>query len=78
MSVTISLTMLGFVMIFIEINGWSKDGSPHAILGVVTTILCFVQSIGAVFRPPPGAKKRPFFNWGHWFGGNLAHVLGSK
>uniref|UniRef100_A0A1L8E3J5 Putative reeler domain protein n=1 Tax=Nyssomyia neivai TaxID=330878 RepID=A0A1L8E3J5_9DIPT len=69
------LTMAGFIIIFVEVKGWSQAQNPHAILGLVTTILCFIQPIGAFFRPHPGSKNRPFFNWGHWLGGNAAHIL---
>lgn len=75
MVVTWALTIAGFIIIFIEIDGWSAERNPHAILGVITTIICFIQPIGALFRPAPNSKNRPYFNWGHWFGGNVAHIL---
>lgn len=75
MVLTWVLTMAGFVIIFVEIGGWSQVDNPHAILGVVTTVLCFLQPIGAYFRPHPGTKRRPLFNWVHWLGGNLAHII---
>ncbi|XP_062543328.1 putative ferric-chelate reductase 1 homolog isoform X2 [Armigeres subalbatus] len=75
MVLTWALTVAGFVIIFVEIGGWSKVDNPHGILGVVTTVLCFLQPIGAYFRPHPGTKRRPLFNWLHWLGGNLAHII---
>lgn len=75
MVTTWSLTMAAFVIIFVEIGTWSSERNPHAILGVVTTVICFLQPIGALFRPAPNAKNRPIFNWVHWLGGNLAHIL---
>lgn len=72
------LTMAAFILIFVELKGWSSEQNPHAILGTITTILCFIQPIGAAFRPHPGHKYRPLFNWGHWLGGNLAHILASR
>ncbi|XP_049298973.1 putative ferric-chelate reductase 1 homolog isoform X2 [Anopheles funestus] len=75
MVVTWALTVAGIVVIFVEIGGWSQVRNPHAILGIVTTVLCFLQPIGAFFRPHPGSSKRPIFNWLHWLGGNLAHVI---
>lgn len=75
---TWSLTMVAFVLIFVEINGWSANQDRHAILGVITTIICFIQPLGALFRPAPNSKNRPIFNWLHWLGGNLAHLLASK
>lgn len=78
MVLTWLLTIAGFIIIFVEIKGWSSVDNPHAILGCITTFLCFIQPIGAAFRPAPNSKRRPFFNWGHWLGGNLAHILASK
>ena len=28
-----------------------------------------------IFRPHPGSKRRALFNWTHWLGGNIAHIL---
>ena len=78
MVLTWSLTIAAFVLIFVELGAWSSEQNPHAILGTVTTILCFIQPIGALFRPGPTHKNRPLFNWLHWLGGNLAHILASK
>ncbi|XP_047000556.1 putative ferric-chelate reductase 1 homolog [Schistocerca americana] len=69
------LTIAGFVIIFVELRGWSQEDNPHAILGTITTILAFIQPIGAAFRPHPGTRQRPIFNWVHWFIGNSAHIL---
>lgn len=77
MVLTWLLTVCGFILILIEVGGWSTTGdNPHAITGIVTVILCFIQPIGAYFRPHPGTKKRPLFNWMHWLAGNAAHILG--
>ncbi|KAJ2944971.1 hypothetical protein O0L34_g1868 [Tuta absoluta] len=71
------LTVAGFILILVEVGGWSTTGdNPHAITGIVTVILCFIQPIGAYFRPHPGTKQRPVFNWLHWLAGNAAHILG--
>lgn len=78
MVTTWSLTIAAFIIIFVELGAWSAERNPHAILGLITTILCFIQPIGALFRPAPTSKNRPFFNWAHWLGGNLAHILASK
>ncbi|CAG0921481.1 unnamed protein product [Notodromas monacha] len=81
MVTTWSLTMAAFVLIFLEIGGWTSvkiSRNPHAVLGCVTTGLCFLQPIGALFRPHPDSKRRPIFNWLHWFGGNSAQIIGSK
>ncbi|CAK1547748.1 unnamed protein product [Leptosia nina] len=71
------LTVVGFIIILVEVGGFATTGdNPHAITGLVTVILCFIQPIGAYFRPHPGTRKRPIFNWAHWFFGNAAHILG--
>jgi hypothetical protein len=78
MVMTWLLTIAGSICIFVELGGWSQAPNPHAILGAITSVLCFIQPFGALFRPHPGHKNRPLFNWGHWLGGNLAHILASK
>lgn len=77
MVLTWLLSTAGFVIILVQVGGWAGTGdNPHAITGVITVVLCFIQPIGAYFRPHPGTKKRPVFNWLHWLGGNTAHILG--
>ncbi|VEN41700.1 unnamed protein product, partial [Callosobruchus maculatus] len=76
MVLTWLLTMTAFILIFVELKAWSAERNPHAILGTITTILCFFQPIGAYFRPHPGTSKRPIFNWAHWLAGNAAHIVG--
>lgn len=75
MVTTWSLTMVAFVLIFVQLKGWSGEKNPHALLGTITTVICFLQPIGAMFRPAPNAPSRPLFNWVHWLGGNVAHIL---
>lgn len=70
------LTITAFVLIFVEIKAWSSGAKNHAILGIITTALAFFQPIGAIFRPSPDSRKRPIFNWLHWFVGNSAHIFG--
>ncbi|XP_069683115.1 putative ferric-chelate reductase 1 homolog [Periplaneta americana] len=76
MLLTWSLTIAGFVLIFLELKDWSAEDNPHAILGCVTTGLAFIQPFGAAFRPHPDSRRRPIFNWLHWLVGNVAHILG--
>lgn len=79
MLLTWTLTVCAFILIFIEIGEWVSGGSQlHAILGCVTTVLAFIQPIGAALRPAPTAHNRPIFNWFHWFIGNSAYIFGSK
>lgn len=77
MVLTWLLTMAAFILIFVEIRGFSSTDNPHIILGFITTVICFFQPIAAMFRPAPSSKNRPIFNWIHWLGGNVAHILAS-
>lgn len=74
------LTMAGFIIIFVELGlQWTKipiEENPHAVLGCITTGLCFIQPFMALMRCHPGTPRRPIFNWLHWFVGNSAHILG--
>lgn len=70
--------MLAFIIIFAELGGWTSvptGVNPHALIGLFTTLLAFIQPIMAHFRPHPGTPKRYIFNWAHWFVGNTAHLL---
>ncbi len=73
MILTWALTVVAYIVIFVELDGWSF--SYHAVLGTITTIFCFLQPIGAFFRPGPAHEKRPVFNWLHFLGGNVAHIF---
>lgn len=76
-----SLTVAGFIIIFVEIGGWTSvetSKNPHALIGCVTTGLAFIQPFMAYFRPHPGTSKRFIFNWAHWLVGNSAHILASQ
>merc|ERR1712038_340888 len=79
MTLTWILTLVAFVLIFVELNfEWTAiniDVNPHALLGCVTTGLCFIQPLMALFRPHPNGKYRPLFNWVHWFVGNSAQIV---
>lgn len=78
MIITWALTMAGFIIIFVELGGWSAEDNPHAILGTISTILCFFQPFMALLRPGPTHNYRPIFNAFHWLVGNGAHVLASE
>ena len=79
MVLTWSLTMAGFVLIFLELQGWTFipiKRNPHALLGCITTGLCFLNPFMALIRPAPDGKYRWVFNWSHWFVGNGAQIVG--
>lgn len=76
MCTTWVLTLAGFIIILIDSNRWSTN--PHSVMGTITFCLCFVQPIGAVFRPGPKDLTRPVFNFLHLSAGNFAHLLAGK
>ncbi|CAG0895399.1 unnamed protein product [Cyprideis torosa] len=79
MVLTWVLTVAGVVLMLVELKGLSAipiDKNPHALLGGISTILCFLNPFMALCRPAPDAKSRPIFNWSHWFVGNAAQILG--
>lgn len=75
MMFTWSLTLTAFIMILIDVDGWSHEELPHAVLGTITTIICITHPILASFRPTLGSPKRKYFNAGHAFGGAVAQIL---
>ena len=56
-------------------QGWTEipiTENPHALLGVICAGLCFMQPLIAMTRCHPDHRRRPIFNWVHWFVGNAA------
>lgn len=78
MMFTWSLTLTAFIMIFIDVDGWSSEEMPHAVLGTITTLICVLHPILASFRPAIDSPKRKYFNMGHAFGGGVAQILSCK
>ncbi|XP_066965920.1 putative ferric-chelate reductase 1 homolog isoform X1 [Macrobrachium rosenbergii] len=79
MILTWGLTIAGFVLIVIYEGGWTEDPvseNPHPVIGIVSIGLCFIQPFMALCRCKPTHKRRPVFNWLHWFVGNSAQILG--
>ena len=80
MVLTWCLTIAAFFLIFAHLDfTWTEipfDENPHALLGCITTGLCFIQPFMAMLRPHPGDTMRPLFNWAHWFVGNSALGVG--
>jgi len=79
MILTWLLTVAGFVLIFWHKGSWTDIPywvNPHAVLGCITTGLCFMQPLIALLRCSPNHGKRVWFNWIHWFIGNVAHITG--
>uniref|UniRef100_A0A0B7AUI7 DOMON domain-containing protein n=1 Tax=Arion vulgaris TaxID=1028688 RepID=A0A0B7AUI7_9EUPU len=75
-------TAAGFIIIFIEVDGYSNIQEErtflvgHPIIGIIVMSLTLINPIMAIFRCHPGTSKRPIFNWAHFFVGTSAHILG--
>ncbi|XP_029708302.2 putative ferric-chelate reductase 1 homolog [Aedes albopictus] len=65
------LTCCGFIIIFIDMDGWQDHA--HAVVGLITFILCFLQPIFGAARPPEDVRK--IFRLVHVVSGHLAYVL---
>ncbi|KAK3603380.1 hypothetical protein CHS0354_025992 [Potamilus streckersoni] len=83
MTLTFTCTAAAFVVIFVKVGGLSQISPSegyeytkyHPYLGIAVTSLTTLNPIMAFFRPHPGEKYRPMFNWAHWFVGISAHIL---
>ncbi|XP_060069676.1 ferric-chelate reductase 1-like [Ylistrum balloti] len=79
------LTATGFVVIFIEVGGYADEvgisdennsfATYHPILGIVVMALTVLNPLIALCRCAPDHKRRPIFNFYHWFFGTSAHIL---
>ncbi|KAG5668133.1 hypothetical protein PVAND_016085 [Polypedilum vanderplanki] len=74
MYLTLILTLIGSIIIYIELDGISVTLNPHWIFGIVTILLMISQVVYALFRPSPLSKYRSFFNTAHWVLGNCAQT----
>ncbi|KAG8436630.1 hypothetical protein GDO86_007654 [Hymenochirus boettgeri] len=72
---TVVLTIIAFIMVFVEAAGWSYDIGAHPILGCIVMILSFLQPFGALLRPDPNHKRRYIFNWVHGLNALVIKVL---
>ncbi|CAH1773710.1 unnamed protein product, partial [Owenia fusiformis] len=80
MITTLALTIIAFIIIFVEVGGYSlwrgySWWDAHPILGIIVTVLCILNPIISIFRCHPGDPDRPIFNWIHWLFGAVAHFL---
>lgn len=90
MKLTWILTLVGFILIFVDLQTWRT--TTHSVLGCVVFTLASFQAIGGImrfvdvrtfvkyfnfnyFRPNPKSENRPVFNWMHQSFGNVTHLL---
>lgn len=74
MLLTWTLTMIGFIVIFVDLDGWIEVRA-HKVMGIITTIICFCMPIVAMFRPNVSSPRRKYFNWAHAFFGTAVYFL---
>ncbi|XP_065087875.1 putative ferric-chelate reductase 1 homolog [Ochlerotatus camptorhynchus] len=65
------LTCCGFILIFIDMDGWQDHA--HAVVGLIAFILCFLQPIFGAVNPPENARK--IVRMVHVVSGHLAYIL---
>lgn len=65
------LTCCGFILIFIDMDGFHEH--THAIVGIITFVLCFLQPVFGAINPHHKVKK--IFRLGHVLSGNVTYVL---
>ncbi|XP_072130712.1 putative ferric-chelate reductase 1 isoform X2 [Mobula birostris] len=65
MTLTVVLTIIGFVLAFVQVKGWSHGAGSHPVLGCVVMGLALIQPTAAIFRPPPDHKRRWIFKYFH-------------
>ncbi|XP_060559513.1 putative ferric-chelate reductase 1 [Ruditapes philippinarum] len=78
MVLAVLFVVIGFIPIFVEVQGYSQiieSGTAHPVLGILVTVLCFLNPIMALFRPDGDHKFRWIFNWAHLGVGVIAQVL---
>lgn len=76
MVTAVTFTVIGIILIFVAREGYSETAGSHAVTGLVTLGLAFLNPILALFRPHPGTPKRVYFNYSHWFVGSAARIIG--
>ena len=78
MSLTWILTIAGVLIQFIGVGSaplLNSGTNPHAIIGLVSVMMMFIQPFMGFLRPSPNSKKRVVFNHIHHITGNTATVL---
>ena len=73
MMTTVGFTAIGFILIFVHVEGWSEligedsEYKKHPYMGVFVMAVALVNPIMALFRPHPGDSKRKYFNLFHGY-----------
>ena len=80
MTATWLLTIIAVILIFIEkktepLKISSIKTNAHGLVGLIASILAFIQPFMAFFRPGPNSSKRKIFNYSHLSVGKAAMIL---
>lgn len=75
MVTTVMITIVSLIIVMVNRGGWSNSAGNHAILGIITIILAFLNPIGALFRPDKFSVNRVFFNVIHSSNGYLTLIF---
>ncbi|XP_048457496.1 putative ferric-chelate reductase 1 [Rhincodon typus] len=67
MMLTVITTIIGFVLAFVQVKGWSYSAGAHPVLGCTVMGLALIQPSVAFFRPSPDHERRFIFNIFHNF-----------
>ncbi|XP_028666972.2 putative ferric-chelate reductase 1 [Erpetoichthys calabaricus] len=73
MIMTISSTIIAFILAFVSAQSWS--GGAHPVLGCIVMGLALIQPFGAIFRCAPTDERRPIFNYLHAVNAVIMKVL---
>jgi small-conductance mechanosensitive channel len=73
------LTIIGVIIIFVEVGGYSDvdelPGKAHPILGIIIFICILIIPLVALIRPHEDHNCRPVWNWFYWLFTTIANVL---
>ncbi|XP_069497783.1 putative ferric-chelate reductase 1 isoform X2 [Ambystoma mexicanum] len=75
MGLTVAATIIAFIIIFADSQGWKYGAGAHPHLGCIVMILSFFQPIIAFFRPDPKDSRRMYFNVFHAVNALVIKVL---
>ncbi|XP_032884755.1 putative ferric-chelate reductase 1 isoform X2 [Amblyraja radiata] len=75
MTLTVALTIIGFVLVFVQVKGWSYGAGAHPVLGCIVMGLALIQPFVAIFRPSPDHKRRWIFKYFHAIMANIIRPL---
>jgi len=76
MSLCLLLMLMAFIIILVEVKGWSSEAGKHHFAGLFAVIAFLIQPVMASLRPTPDHPRRIVFNWAHRLVGMCGWILG--